>query len=224
LKKNSLIDLSTETLTSFSINSNPASFLSNRFSIVLQPNKVLPLLLTGVRAYKKETGIQVEWITQTETGIEKYEIEKSVNGFLFEKEQTVAAKNNANVRNDYRWFDANAISGNNFYRIKCIQKNGEVFYSKQAVVNVAKNVRIIEVFPNPVKGNSFNLRIKDLEKGDYTIALVNSLGETILVQKIKYNRLTEQYKINIGKAVSKGNYSLTITNGSETFFNNLIID
>ncbi|GEO10357.1 T9SS type A sorting domain-containing protein [Segetibacter aerophilus] len=224
LKKDSLIDLTTETIIPFIIDSDPASFLSNRFMLVFKTSKILPLVLTDVKAYKKENGIQVEWSTQTEKGVEKYEIEKSVNGQLFEKVQTVTAKNNSRLQNNYAWLDANPISGNNFYRIRCIQQNGEPFYTKQVVVSIEKTSRLTAVFPNPVKGNSINLSMRNLERGNYTIALINSLGETVLTQTIKYNGTTEQYKINIGKVFSKGNYSLTITNGSDIFINRVIID
>jgi hypothetical protein len=224
LKKDSLIDLTTETIIPFTINNDPASFLSNRFRLVLQTTKVLPLVLTDVEAFRKENGIQVEWFTQTEKGIEKYEIEKSANGQLFEKAQTVEARNNAGLQNNYVWFDANPIPGNNFYRIRCIQKNGEPFYTRQVVVNIKKMPRSTTVFPNPVKGNLINLTLRNLERGDYTVTLINSFGRTVYAKIIRYNGTTEHYTINIRKIFSKGNYSLTITNGSDIFINNVMID
>ncbi|MCW3079641.1 T9SS type A sorting domain-containing protein [Segetibacter sp.] len=224
LKKDTLLDLNTETIIPFTIDSNSTSFLPNRYSIILNSTQVLPIILVNVKAYKKENGIQVEWSAQTEKDTHNYEIEKSTDGRLFKKQGTAGVKNNGSVQNTYSWFDGNATTGNNFYRIKCHQKSGEVICSKIVLLDLPENTGLISVFPNPARGNTVNLKMTNLQKGNYTISISNDLGELISINKVHYDPALELYKLNIKKVIAKGNYRLTISSGNKTFVENIIIE
>ncbi|MEI2707678.1 MAG: T9SS type A sorting domain-containing protein [Chitinophagaceae bacterium] len=69
--------------------------------------------------------------------------------------------------------------GNNYYRIKAIEKNGVVKYSQ--VVNVRTGTKGAEfaVYPNPVKGGVVNVQLMNIEKGQYSIKIVNSIGQEV---------------------------------------------
>ncbi|MCW3110899.1 MAG: C-terminal target protein, partial [Segetibacter sp.] len=224
LQKETVIDLSKETLLPFSITSDSASFAPDRFSIIFKSSQVLPVIISDIKAFKKEAGIQVEWFVHTETGMNKYEIEKSINGRQFEKTGTVAARGNGSLPESYSWYDANVKSGNNFYRIKCIEKTGTIIYSNQVCINIVERNSLFTVFPNPFKGNAISVRMNNMEKSNYTVTLYNTMGQKIYTGMINYNGTFETFKIFTRKLIPKGNYKLQISNREKAFFENIIFE
>ncbi|HEX8277414.1 MAG TPA: T9SS type A sorting domain-containing protein, partial [Segetibacter sp.] len=221
LNKETELDGSGETLLPFSITEDSASFAKNRFRIIFKAEQVLPIMISDVKAFKKASGIQVEWNVQEETAVEMYEVEKSINGQRFEKAGVVAVKANRNSIEVYSWYDEHVHDGNNFYRVKCIEKTGAIKYSSVVSVNIKKNEKSITIFPNPVSGNTINVRMDNIEKGIYTIAIYSNAGRKIYSGSINHNGTFGNYKIFTGKVVSSGNYKLQISNGDKTFIENV---
>lgn len=143
------VSLSSTTLIPFTYDA--ASFVSNRFSVVLKTAGLLPVTLTSMKAYQKEKGIKVDWNSEAEINIDSYEVEKSLTGQQFYKVANIQPKGNNAVVQSYTWFDANVDHSNNFYRIKVIEKSGAVKYSQVVKVNISKGNISMTVFPNPVK-------------------------------------------------------------------------
>ena len=141
---------------------------------------VVPVTLTNVKAYQKNAGVQVEWTAQQESNIDRYEVERSQNGQQFKHWEVFMQKGNSSVVINYNLFDPNPFSGVNFYRIKIIDKSGQVTYSQVMKVNISKGATLITVYPNPVNGNTIVLQMNNLQKGSYTITLTNKLGQQII--------------------------------------------
>ena len=128
------LNLNGITTVDFSIINVPGSYASNRFNIVLAPSAVLPLSFTSVEAYQRGDNVIVDWKAENESDLKQYDVEKSEDGNYFSKVYTVAAYNK--VLNNYSWADANVMPGSNYYRIKSIDKNGEIKYSKVVKVTI----------------------------------------------------------------------------------------
>jgi hypothetical protein len=173
----------------------------------------LPVTLTNVKAYQKNAGVQVEWIAQQESNIERYEVERSPNGQQFSKLGTVQANGSSIVIN-YTLFDPNPFSGANFYRIKIIDKSGQLTYSHVLRVNISNgSENMITVYPNPVNGNTIVLQLNNLQKGSYTITLTNKLGQQIVTKGIKHAGGSATETIEPSKVLAAGVYQLTLTGG-----------
>jgi hypothetical protein len=217
LKQESSVDLSTSTTIPFSITEDSASFASNRFSIVFGSAKTLPVVLTDLKAYQKDKGIQVEWHTLKETNIEQYEVEKSMNGLEFEKVFTTAKKPDNELTRTYYWLDINPGVGNNFYRIKIIEKAGKARHSNIVRVNVNSGKSGFTVFPNPVKGKSIHLQVKNLEEGKYTVNLFNNLGQSVLNSSIRITHAANSQTILLNGKIQKGKYTLQLRNDKTSY-------
>ena len=218
-KTQTTLSLTASTLVDFSAAANTASALANRFRIVFKTygtvggGGVLPLSYTTVKAYQQNTGIQVEWNIATENNIDHYEVEKSANGNDFKKLSTATAKDNNNVAAGYTWFDANPFNGNNFYRIKAVDKSGHVKYSEVVVVKVGNGRADIVIYPNPVKEGTLNIQLNNEPQGTYIIQLFNSLGQQLLTKTIVHAGGSAAQTIKLSSTVSKGIYQLQVTNG-----------
>jgi hypothetical protein len=180
LKKETPVNLSSSTYIPFNITNDPKSSATNRFSILFETYVTLPVVITSLKAYMKEKGIQVEWNIATETNVKFYEVEKSADGQQFEKACSIPSKGNSTVAQTYNWYDATPNTGANFYRIKITDKNGTVTYSSIVSVNIKNATTFVSVFPNPVKGKNIGLQIITLKKAFIQYAFIITLDKKYL--------------------------------------------
>ncbi len=177
------------------------------------PATTLPVTLTNVKAYQANAGVQIDWTTQQESNIEKYEVEKSNNAQQFSYLASVPAKGNSSVILKYNLFDPNPFAGVNFYRIKTIDKSGQATYSEVIKLNISRGVTMLTVYPNPVKGNTIVLQMNNLQKGNYNITLSNKIGQTIITKVIAHAGGSATQTIEPGKVLAEGVYQLRLTGG-----------
>jgi hypothetical protein len=205
----------------FTVTSNAASQGTNRFELVFRTAAALPTNFVSVAAQQKGSAIEVTFNTANETNMHSYEVEESKDGSSFTKGTTVEAKNAAT--NNYSWLDLNVNNGNNYYRVKAIEKNGVVKYSQVVRVNIGKQTAEFTVYPNPVKGGTINLQLTDIEKGVYTVKVVNNLGQEIAARTITHNGGSATQTISIGNAAT-GKYNMVITNGTTAVTKTVIVE
>jgi hypothetical protein len=219
LNTETAISLSGTTLYNFTVTADVNSKAADRFMVVFRNTTSLPVTLTNVKAYQQNSGINVEWNTQSESGMQQYEVEKSANGTNYSKVNTTAAK--SGTRNSYNWFDANPTNGANYYRIKAISLNGEVKYSSIVVVKLNSKGSTITLYPNPVKGSTIQLQMSNLEKGNYSVTLFNQLGQQVLNRVINHNGGSSNQTVELGTLAS-GVYELRLSNGQTVITQKLI--
>ncbi len=183
---NTYLNINAATVVPFTVTADAASSATDRFYIQFSPSVALPVTISSVKAYQKNTGVQVEWIIQQESNMDRYEVERSANGQSFTTAGNVASKGNSNVVVNYNYFDAVPLQGVSFYRIKSVDKNGKITYSVAVKVNIssaAKNA--ITISPNPVTGSSVAIQI-NLPEGNYTFVLTNKLGQQLANKTVQH--------------------------------------
>ncbi len=142
----------------------------------------LPLELLNFNAkIQRKNNALVTWTTANERNITQYELERSTDATHF---STIFIKNIFNKNNvqvaDYQYFDENLERGVYYYRLKNIENDGHIDYSK--IVNViVEDDYSVSVFPNPAKGK---ITITEHGKAFETrhINLYNSQGQLVLSQ------------------------------------------
>jgi len=216
------INLNGTTDYNFTTTSTAATTAANRFTIVFRSSNALPVNILNVSAAQKNAGIEVNWNTATETNMDSYEVEESSNATTFTKAATVAAKNG--VTNAYTWFDATVNNGDNYYRIKAIEKNGTVKYSNVVKVKIGGKAAEFTVYPNPVKDGIVSLQMSNVEKGIYTVKIFNNAGQEVANRTITSNGGSSTQTITLGKGTAKGNYKMQITGGTTLVTKSVIVD
>jgi hypothetical protein len=211
LNTETAISLTSTTTHNFSVTSNPASAAADRFMVIYRNTGSLPVTLTSVKAFQQNSGIAVEWNTQSEIDMKHYIVEKSAYGNSFSNVATVMPKSGST--NKYVWFDAIPNNGPNYYRIKAISQNGEIKYSSIVVVKLNSKGSTVAIYPNPVKASTIQLSLSNMEKGNYSINLFNQLGQQIWTRQISHNGGSSNQTIQLGN-IASGVYKIRITNGS----------
>ena len=208
------VDLNGTTTSNFTITSDAASGAIDRFRLVFTTEArfaaVLPITFTSVKAYQQNNNIALDWKVENEFNIKQYEIQKSMNGKDFTGVSTVGAKRNNSSSVSYQWVDVNPGNGNNFYRVRSVNLDGQVLYSNVMKVSLGNVTRDIVIYPNPVTNGIVNLQLINQPKGDYGIRVVNNSGQMIQSSIIHHEQGSASQTILIDKKLSKGYYNLEI--------------
>jgi len=195
-----------------------STFVSN------SAGEVLPVGFSSVKAWSKNNSVQVEWSVAAEENIEKYIVERSANGQEFTDAATVASTKNNNQSATYQWLDVNPAEGNNFYRIKAVEKTGNVKLSSVIHVKTGSSKSGISVFPNPVKGRSIMLELANQKQGNYTVQLYNNSGTQLSIFTIKHPGGSAIQAIPLNDAIVKGIYQLKINNGDNKTMRQIVVN
>lgn len=122
-------------------------------------------LVTDLRSFSGEftdpNEITISWLTQPEYNCVEFELERSINGFDFEKIETIASKGGTSA--DMYTYKNISLGQRKlyFFRLKVINTNEPNEYSYEFysdIIVVRKNLEGIEVqyvFPNPIQENIF---------------------------------------------------------------------
>ena len=201
----------------------PASYDINRFRIVFRSSVVvLPLKFISVGAMQKDKNIQIDWKVAEESGINRYEIEKSVDGTGFTKAGEVAARG-SNSSGLYHWLDTDPVTGNNYYRIRAIEP-GNNFLSNIVVVNIQAARGAFKVFPNPVTNHRVNIRSGESAKGRYSIILYNQQGQQVISRIIDHPGGAFNLVVELNKTTAPGIYYLKIGNEKEAYNQTIFLE
>lgn len=164
----------------------------------------LPVRLRSFDAVKQSNAALLSWSTVQESNSSHFDVEHSADGVNFIVIGAVQAVGNTSVKSDYTFIDHNPITGNNYYRLKMVDKDGNYASSDIRLVNFSiKNIPAITVYPNPV--------INEVH--------ITNLRETNLIQilsmdgKLVKNVQANQSAINIDMSnIAKGVYTIRVTN------------
>lgn len=197
----------------FSVTDDAKSAAEDRFKIVFQ-NKQRPLFKVNyseVKADKKGKNIAVSWTVLNEASIKRYVVEKQVNGNNYRQINTVNISSAIGNNNNHSFLDDSAVTGENTYRIKAYDLEGNFDLSKTVTVNMEDLKSGISIFPNPVMGNNIGLAFNSMEAGDYEVKVRSALGQVLLVKKINHTNGVLMETITVDGNLIAGIYTVEIS-------------
>ena len=170
----------------------------------------LPVTFADVKAFEKGSGVQIEWSNLTEKDVVNYIVERSANGNDFVAISQLNARSNQTDKQSYLSFDAAPLSGTNFYRIKVVELDGKVIYSKMLKVEIGKIVKGITLYPNPVTSGEVTIGFS-AAKGLYTLRIMNAAGQQVSVKQIVHPGGNVSQAVAIPASVKAGFYVMMIS-------------
>ncbi len=174
----------------------------------LAPVFPLPVELGNFSGKLIEKKVLLTWQTVSEINNDYFEIEKSSDLNSFQKIGTVAGAGNSNTVLSYDFIDDNPFPGNNYYKLKQVDFDGESTESNIIVVSVNQN-SFVNVF---VSANS-TLTISATNSKIEKIEILDITGKVISVISI-FNENTEIQFNTTG--ISQGIYFVRIIGNSFT--------
>lgn len=171
----------------------------------------LPVKESSFTAIKNNGGVRLAWTALPSAAISLFEIERSSNGTSFKKIGAVAGPASA-TEATYHYTDAQPLSVN-YYRLKLVDANGAVMYSRTLAIKTTGNGVALQSYPNPAQSTlqvqvtapagTLQLRVKDLT------------GRTLKATRLTSNGTTLNTALDIS-GLSKGTYVLSA--GEQSIF------
>jgi hypothetical protein len=196
----------------------------NRFSIVNPFNLILPVTIVNFNAYKTGPRVKIEWTVADEINVDHYEAERSANGVNFRALGRISAFNHGSSIN-YSTVDSFPLSGNNFYRIKAIDRDGTLKYTSILLVNIEKAKTSMTLYPNPVRNRIINIQLDNLPNGKYQLLIYNDLGQQVFITSIEQHDsglLNRRFILPLN--IKPGFYIVKLFNERTNFIKNVIVE
>ncbi|MBK7851445.1 MAG: T9SS type A sorting domain-containing protein [Bacteroidetes bacterium] len=96
--------------------------------------QALPIELLSLTGFNHSQAINLEWTTASEINNERFEIEKSRDGFLFEAIGTMPGAGNSTSLSEYSFCDHDPYPEFNYYRLRQVDFDGNYAYSSTICV------------------------------------------------------------------------------------------
>lgn len=130
------------------------------FSNTVAQASPLPVELSAFTATRGGSAVQLRWATASEKNSQAFEVERSLNGEVFDPIGKVAAAGNSSASHHYALLDA-TLPGSAamlYYRLKQLDLDGTFSYSPVRTVALTHLLPYsLAVFPNPTHGGAATL-------------------------------------------------------------------
>jgi hypothetical protein len=178
-------------------------------------NNPLPVELVSFSGLCEEGVVNLTWQTASEFNSSHFDVEKSRDGENWQLLTTVPSAGTSNELITYQTVDQNGTNGNNYYRLRQVDNDGqEKVYDPINVSCAEVTPGYFSSFPNP-SGTSFQVIVNNKELiGVCTLNMVDATGKVIEQREIEVKDGINMFVIN--QELTPGIYFLNITNGSKS--------
>jgi hypothetical protein len=179
--------------------------LENTFS------STLPVSLTNFTGFKVGNTNKLSWNTLGEQNNNGFELQRSADAINFSQIHFISSKAiNGNSSNNlqYDFIDEQPLKGNNYYRLKQIDKDGKSSNSNVVLIKGEKtaSLNINNLYPNPVK-DKLNLIISNEKNRKVDFIITDLSGKIVL--KLSQQSLVGDSNISLNvEKLSSGSYIL----------------
>ena len=159
----------------------------------------LPVHLLSFTGNWLTNQVSLRWETDQESGIDRYDVERSEDGISFAKIGSVSAINTS-IRYTYNFNDTSLNKTFYYYRIKIIEKSGSNSYSAVLLLKTSQSSgNRIRIYPNPVT-DKFTVAFDNRFTGALTVRITDLSGKEIWKDE---RQVTDSFNLNFSFANRK---------------------
>lgn len=205
------------TLTVFAPNNDVNIKLPAKSYAIWVQDATLPVELAKFNATPQKTDVLLEWTAINEIDLDKFEIERSVDGRIFHVIGQVTADNLV----DYQLTDKDVpVNTDLFYRIKMVDQNGQFDYSEIKNVRIETPLSNLAITPNPVEAQC-SLNFNSTGTNKVKIVLTNTIGKVFQLETITAEKGTNEMQFDMA-AFPAGIYFITVTAGNDRWIEKVV--
>lgn len=152
--------------------------------------------------------IRIDWQAIVDEQHDYFEVEKSADGLNFRALQRGPAAAPYFLNDPAPWV------GNNYYRIRQVDKDGKVSYSQTVLVIFNPASLIVSLYPNPAR-DAVTVRLNTLPADRYTVSVADLAGKRLWRRTLQVGAdQANQTSIDL-RPWSAGVYVLTVQNSAQ---------
>ena len=118
----------------------------------------IPVTWLSFNARLEDRVVLLDWKTATELNSSHFDVERSINGYQFEKIGRVKAAGNSNTITSYDFTDRLPVKGMNYYRLKQVDLDGAFSYSETKKVEIKTDMPLFVLYNNPSNGSAITVK------------------------------------------------------------------
>jgi hypothetical protein len=184
--------------------------------------QILPVSLINFSASAESQNVRIEWSTASEINSDYFLVERSSNGEKFTSVGAVKASGNSSQNNYYNLTDDHPLSKHSYYRLKQVDFNGDVWYSKVEAVDFENEI-LISIFPNPAS-EILNINISGRKNQESLIIIRDALGKECYSMTLMPESDYKAIQISLQYKFSKGIYSIQVISAGNITEQKIIIN
>lgn len=186
-------------------------------------NLALPLSVLSFNGILKENIATLSWSTENSVGASYFEVQKSGDAAKWEVLGTVKAVELSNADTKYTMLDTSPNAGENYYRLKQVNKDGSFKYYGTIRLNYRSLLAkfAVSVYPNPATG-IFNIAISVKEPTKARVEILDIAGRLVSMDIINAKTGLNIISKSIHN-LSPGSYLVKVDTGTEQTTKRLII-
>jgi hypothetical protein len=171
-----------------------------------------PALLLSFDGLVSNNAAELNWVMENETNCKWFVIERSGDTGGYDSINVVDGLNNDNMTS-YTFTDDHMTTGNNYYRLRQVDREGVVRYSKvvtlynSAVETAAPKM---SVYPNPAAA-TLNYSVPSSSSQQVVVQVYNMAGVVLYTSQQQLFAGNNQQSITLS-GLKNGNYFLKVTN------------
>jgi len=169
---------------------------------------VTPSLMMGFTGQVQGNNAQLNWTMESQTNCKWFVIERSGDTGGYDSISVVAGLNNGNP-NDYLFIDNNMLKGNNYYRLREVDMDGVIRYSKVITLNNVEVAGKMAIYPNPVIA-VLNYSISSPAAQQVIVQVYNLSGIVLQTSQQQLSAGNNQQTLAIN-GLKSGNYILKVS-------------
>jgi hypothetical protein len=161
--------------------------------------------------------MHLHWETMAEDNLDYYEVERSLDGFVFESLDKVPAIGTSRISQHYSWLDNNIHEGYYYYRLKIVELGGNSRYSDliyafaPCAASQGKH-GILALYPNPTP-NLLHLKFYSnvSQNTKVRLQILDVLGRPVHTKEQVIVPGTQIIKVDVNH-LPEGTYSIELQN------------
>jgi len=181
-----------------------------RFTLGSAIHNALPLTLLYFKGQSAGTQNILYWSIQNQPDEGYFIVERSANGYLFNSVATMSGKAGAAGKQDYQYTDMHPLNGDNYYRLKIIDKNTSFSYSNIIALNANNISTSVKLYPNPTH-NIVNISFYYNKEQDCTVNCFDANGKVTGHKLVHVHAGANNISVDIS-SYANGIYTIKLEN------------
>lgn len=149
----------------------------------------------------------INWSTSSETNTAYFSVETSLNGTDFTEAGKVNAAGQSNNTKDYRFTHQHINNRSFYYRIKLVDADGAITYSKIIRINIAA-IKAASLYPNPVIDKT-TISFSTQQNTFVTVNVTNASGLLLYTSSQRFSQGDHKMNLDL-RLLPAGMYNLQL--------------